>query len=1022
MRGLLATRSPVARRQGVPFLLLGVLLAAAPLAASAASLSESDLRVIRESYQRSLREIKGPYDLNYCMCEDGAKEPVAMPDGVTVRQAPCGTRGVVFCAAYRAPWAEALAEKRVYLANIFSRDLYHWNEYRDRHDLIRGYILEDYFIATHPQHKFTELRAYGGLSATEYEAPDAYKMLQLYVALPDFSDFRHYLLAYELQRRYFLRPNVGRIQKVRDLAIRLKEADTAGFKLICDAIHNRISASQIQQVAAYRDSTDAPERRALCDELIAEIDKLTRLDAGDLVAQLADVRDAATAARLRALLPAPEQDVLSAVAALGSMMAVAREAVAARAVQPPDAQRLLELSVTAAAVIHARTSALLEGGRALSVRETLQLLLALSDATYGTGLLSRREREAAVQHVHQLLAGTASDRISFFDQLRHTRRVVEWAQNTVRYSFAEVMPAWMSVMPTVVYIGDDILRASPLLVYAQLVQRLEDHAASELQIQHEILGQRFSGRARALNPGLALGPLRFDPAHGTYSRDQIVALPETPPELNPVAGILTQGEGNVVSHVQLLARALGIPNAVLDPALMQQLAELDGRQVFFLATPMGRVIVKSISRMTQTEHELYAEYTKNKKRRGDGAIGAGAGRLGIDRSRLDLSDRHPVDLRAVRRRDSGVRTGPKAAFLGELKHLFPEAVSRGIVLPFGIYFEHYRRAVVALPDGLRRAGIATPGEPLAGFVERTYAELFGKMVGSGMPEQQISAWIRPRLEIIQHSIRQAPISPALRERLREELERQGLFLDASGTRTVGCFVRSDTNVEDLESFNGAGLNLTIFNLTDFEQILDGLKEVWASPFSYRSFSWRQTLIDEPLWVLPSIVIQESVPSEKSGVLITADLETGDPSRMTIGTSEGVGGGVAGAPAERRLWSSAGTELLAQFKSPWRRLLRLEGGVEVVPSTGREQVLSPAEVRELVAAARTINASIEAFPDSWGRPRPWDVEYGFANGRLWLFQVRPFLGNDEMNNLPALRALDPAGDGLRRPISLEEVIQ
>ena len=49
-------------------------------------------------------------------------------------------------------------------------------------------------------------------------------------------------------------------------------------------------------------------------------------------------------------------------------------------------------------------------------------------------------------------------------------------------------------------------------------------------------------------------------------------------------------------------------------------------------------------------------------------------------------------------------------------------------------------------------------------------------------------------------------------------------------RRVGCFVRSDTNVEDLDNFNGAGLNLTVFNRKSLDDIYDGLKEVWASPF------------------------------------------------------------------------------------------------------------------------------------------------------------------------------------------------
>jgi phosphoenolpyruvate synthase/pyruvate phosphate dikinase len=239
---------------------------------------------------------------------------------------------------------------------------------------------------------------------------------------------------------------------------------------------------------------------------------------------------------------------------------------------------------------------------------------------------------------------------------------------------------------------------------------------------------------------------------------------------------------------------------------------------------------------------------------------------------------------------------------------------------------------------------------------------------------------------------------------------------------VGCFVRSDTNVEDQDNFNGAGLNLTLFNLKSLDGIYQGLKEVWSSPFTYRSFSWRQTLIDEPLWVLPSVVILESIPSEKSGVLVTADIDTGDQSKMLIATSEGVGGAVDGTPAETLLWSGDEVELVTQFKSHYRRLLTPDGGSEIVPATGSDYVLSPEEVAKLTAAAQKISQSLEPARDPSGNPRAWDIEFGFAEGKLWLFQVRPFIGNEDMQNVPALAALESGSATTGGTITLKERVQ
>ena len=64
-------------------------------------------------------------------------------------------------------------------------------------------------------------------------------------------------------------------------------------------------------------------------------------------------------------------------------------------------------------------------------------------------------------------------------------------------------------------------------------------------------------RAREL-----VAPDPREPLAGVVA-DGISLLPETISDLPPVAGILTRGEGSSLSHVQLLARNLGIPNVVV---------------------------------------------------------------------------------------------------------------------------------------------------------------------------------------------------------------------------------------------------------------------------------------------------------------------------------------------------------------------------------------------------------------------------------------------------------------------------
>ncbi len=996
--------------------LMLAMVAAAALARGPA-LTDAQIAKLDQNWRLCLAKKKGPYTKNYCVCQDGEKRPVQLPDGSIV--SPC-SGNARFCAAFREPWAQALADEGMYIANLFSRDLWQWDSFPDHHDLVRGYLLEKFFVETHPQHKLAEMRAYGGLAGAEYEARDAPRFFERYLALDSFKEPRHYLLAYDLQRRFYVRADQGDIVKVRNLASAIHR-QRESFKPLRDAVHNQISAALIPRIAAYRDQLARGDTRARVEELIVEIQKLTSLDEAALQAQLPAIEDAPMRKALAARLPAPKTPDLEAVTALADVMVSARRTVEAKTVSVGDRRRLIDLAITAAAVLQRRTAQLIEpadGGP--TARQLLRLLAALTDAAHGAGLLMERERVALGRTFARLLDAPTLVRGDLERGLGEAARAIEWAQASTLYAFEEVRAPWIHLLPDTARIPDDVLRGSPLLAYGRALQRLRIWAVGGDPIRHEIFGALLDQGVRALNPGLAHGRLRVAPRAGGYSRHDIVALPETPADLEPAAGILTRGEGNVVSHVQLLARALGIPNVVLAPDVYERFAAHAGRDVFFISTPGGRAVLKEMTAMSAKDHAVLAEYTRNERRADEGSLKGGGAKLHIDKTRLDLTPQRALDLAATRRSDSGIRCGPKAAFLGELKHLFPDKVARGVVVPFGAYHAHYRRARVAVPSELTGAGIAHTGEPLPAFVERTYATFFGEMMPSGADEQTLAAWIRPRLTVIRHSIEREPLAEDLRRSIHDELRRLGLLAADDPTQTVGVFIRSDTNVEDLDNFNGAGLNLTLFNRRTLADVDAGLKEVWASPFTYRSFSWRQTLIDEPLWVLPSVVILESVPSEKSGVLVTSDIDGGDPRGMLIATSEGVGGAVDGTPAETLVWSKGYVDLLTMFKSPYRRLLQRDGTI-VRPSTGREFVLEDAELRELTTTAAAIRARLAPSRAPDGGERPWDIEFGFANGKLWLFQVRPFVGNDALQNVATLAAFEAKRAGLGDEVSLDEGI-
>ena len=424
-------------------------------------------------------KLKGPYGDNYCACPDGKERPVQVDGRVT---SPCGGKEV-YCAAYRAPWAQALGRQRMWIANIFARDVAQWDTFPDHHDLVRGYILEKYFTETNPKDKLAEMRSYGGLSGAEYEAPAAERFSERYLSAPEFNDAQHYLLAYELQRRYYVRDDQGQIQKVRAIATRIQQAD-ASFKPFRDATHDQISASLIPKLQVY--GAAKPAVRGQVGELIAAIDKLTRLDDSALRAQLAALDDTKLGAQLTAMLPGTEADPVDALEALAGVMVRARQQVASRQSSPADNRRLVDAGLTAAAILQKRGTEWL-AIKGESAQRHVRVLGALVQSAYGAGLLNEQQRSEAANAIADLARSASTSGADLTAGMKRVEPVVDWARQNANAAFVEVWAPWTFLLPSVSGIGDDILESSPLVLFAPVARRLDESAAGRAAMRHDFV-------------------------------------------------------------------------------------------------------------------------------------------------------------------------------------------------------------------------------------------------------------------------------------------------------------------------------------------------------------------------------------------------------------------------------------------------------------------------------------------------------------------------------------------------------
>ncbi len=449
---------------------------------------------------------------------------------------------------------------------------------------------------------------------------------------------------------------------------------------------------------------------------------------------------------------------------------------------------------------------------------------------------------------------------------------------------------------------------------------------------------------QAFNPGVAIGTLRLveagaDPDELTFGPDEIVILPESLPDITPVAGILSETFSTPLAHVSLRARAWGIPNVGLKGAATTY-AALVGKTVRFEATEAGHTLREA------TASEI-AEWQDRQQ-----------AAVAVVLPEADLARTALVHLAALRAADA-TAYGAKAANLGAIIAAHPPGVivPDGIAIPIHHYDAHLAAAGL---DGKVTALLADPD--FLGDARRRKREL----------------------EALRAAIVAAPLDPALLERLVAEVATV-----TGGDAARGLFVRSSTNAEDLPGFNGAGLYDTVPNVVGTEALATAVKQVWASVWNLRAYEERAHFHIDHTHVHGAVLVQLGIAATAAGVLVTA--HPTDPQEKTtyqINATRGLGIRVVeGKRVPESLlydFHNDGLRVLSRSDEDTMLVFDGKGGVREVrnPNQGKP-VLSNARARLLGRAARAI---VKVFP----RERPLDIEWLFVDDTLYIVQARPYV--------------------------------
>ncbi len=953
---------------------LAVLWSSFSVAAVAKEPTPSQMQAwVQEMKQRS----RGPFQRIRWFCNDGQVLP---PEPYACREFGGGFQHGQYSAK-----TEAIRSAGYPIANLLVRLRPDDVLARDAGTpLLKALILENFLVGYDNGWIFRKAQFYGGAVQLENEQYFGQQILEA-LAGEEAWLAQRWLLLREAVRLVTHHGAFMSLNTIRDLATSLNEKD-AGFDAIRAKIHGRPDAADAELVREYAAQLERPS--LFDDSLAEEYERLaTAIDAAYHAGGVAELLGRAVAVSRSKAMRSALENLARALSENSTRLAQFQSASQALAVirqhlnQEPNAGTRLALLD---ASIDLERLAFVAGQQLLDQQnptrhEQLSWLKASAQALYGTGFVNQSELEE-LRYVFTQLAPKQLPLGLYRAELNRLGLVPAWAGQRLQMHFSAAVDKFAVLEPKVRQFATDRMRGSLLLFFAELHNRLMLDANALAGVRHELFGQSVGGGLRRLNPGLARGVLyqvTGDGLPADYDPGGIYVVPETLTELPPVAGLITRSEGNALSHVQLLARNLGIPNVVVASQYLPALKKQLGTQVVMAASPAGVV------QLQQNDSAWDEVFTRRRDDKPD--------RLVIDLDKLELEQKQILPLRSLRADHSGRVVGPKAAKLGELMQQFPGQVSAGLSIPFGLYKQ------------LLQQPLQANGPPMYDWLRGRYQEL--ATLKEKAPEQY-QAELKQLLQTVRQWFLTVPLPDGFVQRLK--LAMQAEFGEDG---SYGVFVRSDTNVEDLPNFSGAGLNLTVPHVVGFEKTLQAVRRVWASPFSERAFAWRQSLMDRPEHVYASVLLHKSVAAQKSGVMVTKDIYSGSRDVITVVTNEGVGGGVAGQLAEtlhiplvEGQWRRSSTATALE-----QRLLLEHGGSSLVATEWPGQpLLNQAEVEQLKQLAISIPRRMAEFASpEVGGAAVADVEFGFADGQLWLFQIRPLVESKRANRNRLLNSLDEA---------------
>ncbi len=274
------------------------------------------------------------------------------------------------------------------------------------------------------------------------------------------------------------------------------------------------------------------------------------------------------------------------------------------------------------------------------------------------------------------------------------------------------------------------------------------------------------------------------------------------------------------------------------------------------------------------------------------------------------------------------------------------------------------------------------------------------------------------LEKTASAIQKLIIDAQFPQNIANEVVKAYLSLNDNVFRHTYVAVRSSATAEDLPAASFAGQQATFLNVYGEADLVEKVKEAWASLFTARAIFYRVTNKFDHFKVGIAVPVQKMVASEKSGIMFTVDPVTNDKTKIVIEAIYGLGELIVQGSVTPDHYEVNKKELTILSKQPHtqERMMTKKGKgnqeVSLSKEEGSHQKLSDEEIIQIATLGKKLEHHY-FFPQ--------DSEWAIEKGTIYLVQTRPIttLGKELITQNSMTRAQqkeillkgDPASPGI-----------